>query len=126
MCDFDHSTVKFAPITKDKYCDIFCTKSFMPFVHIFECAFPLGNSIHTICISRWLETNHQCSQCRKPCNLYQINPIYFTEGTDDQSLIDKLEEKKQMEKDLLEIASKNGYVHSYQRMKECFIFIHKH
>ena len=35
----------------DKYCDIFCTKSFMPFVHKFECALPCGNLIHIICIS---------------------------------------------------------------------------
>ena len=35
----------------DKDCDIFCTKSFMPFAHIFECALPGGYSIHIICIS---------------------------------------------------------------------------
>ena len=41
---------------------------------------PCGHVFHTGCITRWLNVNTDCSQCRKGCELSQLIKLFFSES----------------------------------------------
>ena len=57
---------------------------------------PCGHVFHTGCITRWLNVNTDCSQCRKGCELGQLIKLFFSESQSaiEESLtINMLEQK---------------------------------
>ena len=68
---------------------------------------PCGHVFHTGCITRWLDENSNCSQCRKDCEISQIIKLYFSESQsalEEQIGINYLEQKKlQLEEEKLRL-----------------------
>ena len=55
-----------------------------------------GHVFHTGCITRWLDGNNNCSQCRKDCEISGIIKLYFSESQsalEEQITINDLEQK---------------------------------
>ena len=56
-----------------------------------------GHVFHTGCITRWLDGNNNCSQCRKDCEISGIIKLYFSESQsalEEQITINDLEQKR--------------------------------
>jgi DNA repair exonuclease SbcCD ATPase subunit len=68
---------------------------------------PCGHVFHTGCITRWLDGNINCSQCRKDCEISQIIKLYFSESQsslEEQIGINYLEQKRlQLEEEKLRL-----------------------
>ena len=72
-----------------------CLESFTPLCDISTT--PCGHVFHTGCITKWLNKNRNCSQCRKHCIIQQIIKLYFSEsqsGLDENITLNELEQKR--------------------------------
>ena len=71
-----------------------CLESFTPGCDISTT--PCGHVFHTGCITRWLNQNNNCSQCREACENRQIIKLYFSESQsaiEENITINDLEQK---------------------------------
>ena len=64
---------------------------------------PCGHVFHTGCLTRWLNVNTDCPQCRKGCEIRQIIKLFFTES---QSAIEENITKNELERLELELKEK--------------------
>ena len=72
-----------------------CLESFTPICDISTT--PCGHVFHTGCITKWLNKNRNCSQCRKHCIIQQIIKLYFSESQtalDENITLNELEQKR--------------------------------
>ncbi|CAG9800959.1 unnamed protein product [Chironomus riparius] len=60
-----------------------------------------GHIFHDSCLSRWLESNHTCPQCRQNCPRSTVHRIYLPEHTNigSNDLMEKLSEISKQKKD---------------------------
>ena len=70
-----------------------------------------GHVFHTACISRWLDQNNNCSQCREGCEIRQIIKLFFSEnpdGLEGNITNNQLEQKSlELEQKSLELEQKS-------------------
>ena len=64
---------------------------------------PCGHVFHTGCITRWLNVNIDCPQCRKGCEIVQIIKLFFSES---QSAIEENITMNELERLELELKEK--------------------
>ena len=66
-----------------------------------------GHVFHTNCLTKWINAQGSCPQCRSACTYKQLNRIYLSEST-----------KENVIADALQIAAKNGLPEIYQRIAQ--------